>query len=462
MIGPNGAGKTTLIAQLAGELRPSAGRILLRRPRHHTSLPRAARVGLGLARSFQITSLLRELHRRRERPGRAPAALRPQLPLLARRGARPDAQPARRRRCSPRSVSAARGDAAAGELAHGEQRQLELAMALAAGPGCCCSTSRWRASGTTKPAAWSSSCCGSSGERAMLLVEHDMDAVFRDRRPDHRAGRRPGAGDAARRRRSATIRRCARPIWARARRLMAPLLEVSDLHAGYGASPVLFGVSLAIAAGRGAGAARPQRHGQDHDGARDHGPAAPDAAAPSLSTGGRRSRAVRAIRSPAPASAWCPEGRQIFPNLTVEENLVATASGRGRAPPGPSPRVYELFPQLARAPAPSGQPALGRRAADAGDRPGADDQPRASDPRRGDRGAGADDPRRDLALPGAAQGRRAGDPADRQEPRRAARSSPTATRSSRRAASSGRAIPPPSRPPPRSSTPTSACDSSGD
>jgi branched-chain amino acid transport system ATP-binding protein len=57
VIGPNGAGKTTLIAQLAGEVRPSAGRIRFA-GRDITSLPAHARVGIGLARSFQITSLL--------------------------------------------------------------------------------------------------------------------------------------------------------------------------------------------------------------------------------------------------------------------------------------------------------------------------------------------------------------------------------------------------------------------
>ena len=95
-----------------------------------------------------------------------------------------------------------------------------------------------------------------------------------------------------------------------------------------------------------------------------------------------------------------PEGRQIFPNLTVRENLVAAAANRAARPsPWTLARVYELFPRLAERQRNLRQPALGRRAADAGDRPRADDQSAAADPRRGDRGPGAADPRRDLALP---------------------------------------------------------------
>ena len=57
VIGPNGAGKTTLIAQLAGEVAPSAGRIWFE-TRDITDLPAHARVHIGIARSFQITNLL--------------------------------------------------------------------------------------------------------------------------------------------------------------------------------------------------------------------------------------------------------------------------------------------------------------------------------------------------------------------------------------------------------------------
>src|SRR5262249_43282727 len=132
IIGPNGAGKTTLIGQLAGNLRPDAGAIRFAGA-DVTALSAAARSHRGLARSFQITSIFRDftaldsvvLAARAQagpsfrfwRPARAEAALRePARATLAQVGL------------------GARADVLAGALAHGEQRQLEIAMALATRP----------------------------------------------------------------------------------------------------------------------------------------------------------------------------------------------------------------------------------------------------------------------------------------------------------------------------------------
>ncbi len=110
-----------------------------------------------------------------------------------------------------------------------------------------------------------------------------------------------------------------------------------------------------------------------------------------------------------------PEGRQIFPNLTVRENLVATAANRrAETDPWTLERVFELFPNLQAARRQLRQPALRRRAADARHRPRADDQPAPADPRRGHRGPRAADPRRDLPLHRAPEGRRPVDPGHRQ------------------------------------------------
>ena len=106
---------------------------------------------------------------------------------------------------------------------------------------------------------------------------------------------------------------------------------------------------------------------------------------------------------------------------------------RAREPRAPSPatapagravdveRVWQLFPRLERARRQHGQPALRRRAADAGHRPRAGDQPAPADPRRGHRRPGAADPRGDLGMPGRAARRRAGHPGDRQVRRAADR-----------------------------------------
>ena len=119
----------------------------------------------------------------------------------------------------------------------------------------------------------------------------------------------------------------------------------------------------------------------------------------------RRSAALPSYRVAKLGIGLVPEGRQVFPNLTVRENLVATAANRsGAAEPGRSTRSARCFRGSPSALGSMGEPALRRRAADAGDRPRADDQSAAAHPRRGDRGPGAADPRRDLALPRAAQG----------------------------------------------------------
>jgi branched-chain amino acid transport system ATP-binding protein len=176
VIGPNGAGKSTLIGQLAGDLSPDAGRIRFGGD-DITGLGAPARSRRGLARSFQITRIFRDFTAldnvalavqahaghsfRFWRPARAEPALRePAREILDSVGL------------------GARADVVAAALAHGEQRQLEIAMALAtrprlllldepvAGMGADESQRMIRLLGTLK------------GRLTILLVEHDMDAVF--------------------------------------------------------------------------------------------------------------------------------------------------------------------------------------------------------------------------------------------------------------------------------------------
>src|SRR4029450_776980 len=129
LIGPNGAGKTTLGGQLTGNLRPEGGAISSA-GRDITHLPMHARVRLGLARSFQITSVLREF------TALDNVALAVQahaghsfrfLPAVR----RDESLRGRARRGLEASGLAARAHTPAAELSHGEQRQLAIAMALA-------------------------------------------------------------------------------------------------------------------------------------------------------------------------------------------------------------------------------------------------------------------------------------------------------------------------------------------
>jgi branched-chain amino acid transport system ATP-binding protein len=177
VIGPNGAGKTTLIAQLAGELAPSAGRIWFE-GREITHLPAHTRVHIGMARSFQITSVLSSFTVAEN----VQTALRPKRghSFVFLRDAGRDLELDRRARALLEEVGLAdRADVLAGELAHGEKRQLELAMALASEPRLVLLDEPMAGVGHDEAARMVELLLRIKRDRAMLLVEHDMDAVFR-------------------------------------------------------------------------------------------------------------------------------------------------------------------------------------------------------------------------------------------------------------------------------------------
>ncbi len=176
LIGPNGAGKTTAIKQLSGEVAPDegtihlAGRDITRRPMH-------GRARLGLARSFQITSVFggftaednvamavqaHDGHSFRFwRPARSDRSLRgPARHILEQVG------------LAPRAGVIARN------LAHGEQRQLEIAMALATTPTLLLLDEPMAGMGPDEARRMVELLGGLKGQVAILLVEHDMDAVF--------------------------------------------------------------------------------------------------------------------------------------------------------------------------------------------------------------------------------------------------------------------------------------------
>jgi branched-chain amino acid transport system ATP-binding protein len=176
VIGPNGAGKTTLIAQLSGQLLPDAGRIDFS-GHDITTLPTHRRSALGLARSFQITSLFLDLsvldnvalavqahagHSFRFwRPARSEMTLcEPALAALARVGL------------------AARAQDLASDLSHGEHRQLELAMALAGRPRMLLLDEPMAGMGAEESARMVALLRDLKKEFAILLIEHDMEAVF--------------------------------------------------------------------------------------------------------------------------------------------------------------------------------------------------------------------------------------------------------------------------------------------
>ncbi len=176
IIGPNGAGKTTLISQLSGLQRSDGGSTVFA-GRDITRLSAPARSRLGLARTFQITSVFHDFT----------ALQNVALAIQAHSGhsfrflkdASSDqvlTEPARRRLADVGLGE--RADIPAGDLAHGEQRQLEIAMALATDPKMLLLDEPMAGMGPADSADMTSYLKSIKGQVTMLLVEHDMQAVF--------------------------------------------------------------------------------------------------------------------------------------------------------------------------------------------------------------------------------------------------------------------------------------------
>ncbi len=176
IIGPNGAGKTTLVAQICGQLRPDSGTIRFA-GRDITELPQEKRPALGLVRSFQITSIFPDF-----------SALENVMMAVQIHAGH-----------SFHFFTDARGETAltapAGEyldtvglsesahqpahaLSHGQQRRLELAMALALKPKLLVLDEPMAGMGPDETAGVIALLDGLRESLTMVLVEHDMDAVF--------------------------------------------------------------------------------------------------------------------------------------------------------------------------------------------------------------------------------------------------------------------------------------------
>lgn len=176
LIGPNGAGKTTLLNQIAGDLTPDSGRIFLA-GQEITHLPLYRRAPLGLARSYQITSVFANLtveenmllaiqahhgHSFRfwGRGLRDPQLLTELGPALATVGL------------------SERAEAIAGHLSHGEKKQLEVGMALACKPQLLLLDEPMAGMGPGGTIELSKLIRKLKKEMTILLVEHDMEAIF--------------------------------------------------------------------------------------------------------------------------------------------------------------------------------------------------------------------------------------------------------------------------------------------
>ena len=207
LIGPNGAGKTTLVHQIAGALAPDAGTIrfagrdVTRRPIHE-------RVAAGIARSYQVTSVFDDFSvlenvalAVQARSGSSWRFWKPAIEDVAMFD--------EARGLLDRTGLGTRAGALAGELSHGEQRQLEIALALGTRPRLLLLDEPTAGMGPAETETMLGLLESLRGAVTIVLVEHDMDIVFRlaDRITVLVGGRVVASGDPDRIRVDAGVRR---------------------------------------------------------------------------------------------------------------------------------------------------------------------------------------------------------------------------------------------------------------
>lgn len=177
LIGPNGAGKSTLIGQISGFIAPNHGQIILK-GRDVTQLSAERRVHMGLGRSFQVSNLFLEWSARRN----------VMLAVQAQQGGsfgffrnvwKDAALRAAADACLQKVGLQDRADIRAMELSHGERRQLEFACALALQPSLLVLDEPMAGLGPEGTTAMTAFLEELKHSIPILLVEHDMDAVFR-------------------------------------------------------------------------------------------------------------------------------------------------------------------------------------------------------------------------------------------------------------------------------------------
>jgi branched-chain amino acid transport system ATP-binding protein len=177
LIGPNGAGKTTLINLITGVLKPSGGRVRFQ-GEDITHLPAHLRVHRGLARTFQITNLFKNYTVRTNL----------ELAVQARSGSsfRFWQPVAREKHLTEAALAVAeqiglaqRFEVVVGQLSHGEQRALEVGLALASRPKLLLLDEPMAGMGLEESEKMVELIARLAQQHSILLVEHDMGAVFR-------------------------------------------------------------------------------------------------------------------------------------------------------------------------------------------------------------------------------------------------------------------------------------------
>ena len=177
LIGPNGAGKSTLIHVLAGSLSPDAGTLSLN-GRDVTGLKAHERVAAGLSRSFQITNVFKSMTVMDNLLLAVQAHAGSSFRFWRPRADETTLAASARHLAAQCAIDVKLLDRVAGTLPHGEQRKLEFALALAARPAVLLLDEPMAGMGPDETLRLTELIESLRGEAAMLLVEHDMQAVF--------------------------------------------------------------------------------------------------------------------------------------------------------------------------------------------------------------------------------------------------------------------------------------------
>ncbi|MEV6927070.1 ATP-binding cassette domain-containing protein [Dactylosporangium sp. NPDC051485] len=388
VIGPNGAGKSTLLAVLAGTRRPDSGRVRLD-GRDITRLSDHRRARLGIGRTFQHPAIAAALTVADNLAlTRAPASSGHDAGRTAATGADRGAAPVDVMALADTAGLLAAADVPAGQLPYGQQRLLELLVAVAAAPGVLLLDEPTAGLDTAGVAALAALLRALPADVATVLVDHDTRFVFD--LADHvtvlahgtviATGtpisvaadpqvRRRYLGDSPAAQPAVTPRTAptgAPPVGRHGRE---PALEVRGMHARRGVAQVLHDVDLTVAAGavtgvvgrngagkstlldtiasgRGLLAGEITLHGRLLCGG--HGTTGGDRA-------GRSGPVAMRVHQPYPAGVgWVPQHRGLFATLTVAEHLSIAGrhqAGRDRTWSGQraavSERIATLFPELA-------------------------------------------------------------------------------------------------------------------
>jgi branched-chain amino acid transport system ATP-binding protein len=352
LIGPNGAGKTTFFNMLTGLLAADAGQILLH-GQDVTALPAHRRVRMGLARSFQIVSVFRDLTvfetvrvAVQARSSHSHALWRDAYKI-------PDVVQRSWELLDLVGLSGRAGEIGA-NLAHGEQRMLEIAVTLATEPEVLLLDEPLAGLGDAEREHIGQLIRRLAGSHAILLIEHDIDRVLTisDRITVLHQGRVIAEGAPAEIVRDPEVvsaylgqhGQVAGEALGAARRAAhegePPILRLEGIAAGYDGSRVLDGLSLEVR--RGEVVALLGRNGMGKT---------------------TTLRTIMGVLKPAQGRIWfgdkeitrwtpdrinregisiVPEGRRIFPNLSVLDNLLIAQRPGGWS----LEETYELFPKL--------------------------------------------------------------------------------------------------------------------